>query len=548
MSKEFESGSALHNKGTDILKFYFSDFEIDVARYELRRAGKTVPVEPQVFDLLVYLVRNCNRIVSKNELIDAVWLGRIVSEAAFSSRLSAARRAIGDDGAGQIFIRTHYKRGFSFVGKVESHSPPANSPAAKPAMQPGMPGVAVTTPAIVHCDRPYIAVLPFRNISGNSEQERFAGGLTEDVITGLTRQPWFSVINLNSHSGPNDDTVDLRKVAADLGVRYAFEGSVRVAAGRIRVTGRLIDACSNVHVWADRYDCGSINSFARQDEISNQIVDAVTSQIIVAEAAHLRRKPIESTLARDLVIQALPHMWRTSMDEHLQAQELLKRAVKLDAKCAHAHALLSWTYASMFNLNSHVPISELTDGAIDAGAKAVTFDEQAHWGHLVLGIGYARRRRPEEAVAHISKSVALNPNFALGHAGLGYAFACAGQPERGLDSLREAQRLSPADPFLAMYAPVVRYMASFAMHDYEETVAVCRSMITRHPNHVGARRLMTVSLGLLDREDEARESLTRTLSLQPNLSSDHVAKDTVYAHASDRSRFLLGLQKAGLKG
>jgi TolB-like protein len=544
MGKEFESDSALHNKGTDILKFRFSDFEIDVARYELRRAGEVVAVEPQVFDLLVFLVRNCNRIVSKDELIDAVWMGRIVSEAAFSSRLSAARRALGDDGVSQSFIRTHYKRGFSFVGKVESLPLPADSPAAQPAAT----NAVAMPPAIVRCDRPGVAVLPFRNISDHAEQERFAGGLTEDVITGLARQSWFSVITLNSQNAGSDETVDLRKVAGDLGVRYAFEGSVRTAADRVRVTGRLIDADSNVHVWADRYDCGSINSFARQDEISNQIVDAVTSQIIVAEAAQLRRKPPEATDARDLVIQALPHMWRTSMEEQLRALELLKQAVKLDQKCAHAHALLGWTYASMFNLNSHVPIGELTDGAIDAGAKAVTFDEQAHWGHLVLGIGYARRRRPEEAVAHISKSVALNPNFALGHAGLGYAFACSGQPERGLDSLREAQRLSPLDPFLVMYAPVVRYMASFAMHDYEETVAVCRSVITRHPNHVGARRLMTVSLGLLDREDEARESLTGTLTLQPGLSSDHVANDTVYANASDRSRFLLGLQKAGLKG
>jgi TolB-like protein len=527
------------------LNFRFSDFDIDVARYELRQAGKAVPVEPQVFDLLVYLVRNCNRIVSKDELIDAVWQGRIVSEAAFSSRLSAARRALGDDGVAQIFIRTHYKRGFSFVGKVQQQSAPAESTGANSVQQPIQ---LVAAPAIVRSDRPYIAVLPFRNISGHAEQERFAGGLTEDVITGLTRQPWISVINLNSHSATSDDTVDLRQVASDLGVRYAFEGSVRAAADRVRVTGRLIDASSNVHVWADRYDCGSVNSLARQDQISNQIVDAVTSQIIVAEAAHLRRKPTEDTTARDLVIQALPHMWRTSMAEHLQAQELLKRAVKLDQKCAHAHALLGWTYASMFNLNANVPISELTDGAIDAGAKAVTFDEQAHWGHLVLGIGHARRRRPEEAVAHISKAVALNPNFALGHAGLGYAFACGGDPKRGLESLREAQRLSPLDPFLAMYAPVVRYMASFAMHDYEETVAVCRSMTTRHPNHVGARRLMTVSLGLLGREDEARDSLARTLTLQPNLSSDHVAKDTVFANASDRSRFLLGLQKAGLKG
>ena len=523
------------------MNFRFSDFEIDVARYELRRAGEVVAVEPQVFDLLVYLVRNCNRIVSKDELIDAVWMGRIVSEAAFSSRLSAARRALGDDGVGQKFIRTHYKRGFSFVGKVENEFARVDLLAAKAVSQP------TPTRAVVRSDRPYVAVLPFRNISDDPGQERFACGLSEDLIIGLTRQPWFSVITLSSHSARGDETVDLRSVAHELGVRYAFEGSVRIAAGRIRVTGRLIDAWSNVHVWADRFDCGSTNTFARQDEISNRIVDAVTSQIIVAEAAQLRRKPVEDTHARDLVIQALPHMWRTSMDEHLQAQNLLKQAIKLDPKCAHAHALLSWTYASMFNLNSHVPIGELTDGVIDAGAKAVAIDEQAPWGHLVLGIGYARRRRPEEAVAHISKSVALNPGFALGHAGLGYAFACGGQPERGLESLREAQRLSPLDPLLAMYAPVVRYMASFAMHDYEGTVAVCRSVTTRQPNHVGARRLMTVSLGLLDRIDEARESLERTLTLQPGLSSDHVANDTVYAGASDRSRFLLGLQKSGLK-
>jgi len=529
------------------LKFRFAEFEIDVAQYELRREGKAIPIEPQVFDLLVHLVRNRNRIVSKNELIDAVWMGRVISEAAFSSRLSAARRAIGDNGVGQLLIRTHYKRGFSFVGNVCEDAAPLDPPAANSVPHPDAASAAATAPAVVRSDRLCIAVLPFQNISGDCEKERLASGLTEDVITGLTRQRWFSVIALNSDIARKDEAVDLREVAREMGVRYAFEGSVRNAIDRVRVTGRLIDAHNNVHLWADRYDCGSANTFGRQDEISNRIIDAVTSQIIVAEAARLRRRPSQNLRARDLLIQALPHMWRTSMEEQLLAQGLLQQAVTLNPKCAHAHALLGWTYASMFNLNSHMPIGELTESALDAGARALAFDEQAHWGHLVLGIGYARRRRPEEAVAHISKSVALNPNFALGHAGLGYAFACGGQPERGLESLREAQRLSPLDPFLAMYAPVVRYMALFAMEKYEETTMMCRSLTTRHPNHAGARRLMTVSLGLLGRTDEARESLAHTLTLQPNLSSDHVANDTVYAKTSDRSRFLLGLQKAGLK-
>ena len=196
---------------------------------------------------------------------------------------------------------------------------------------------------------------------------------------------------------------------------------------------------------------------------------------------------------------------------------------------------------------SRVPIGEFTDKALEAGAKAVLLDDQEHWGHLVLGLGHARRRRPEPAASHITKSVELNPNFALGHAGLGYALACGGQPERGLQSLEVAERLSPRDPFLAIYAPTARYMALFALGQYEETIAVCRSTAARYPHHAGAWRLMTVSLGLLGRIDEARAALAHTLTLQPDLSSAHVAINTVYADPSDRARFLLGLRNAGLE-
>jgi tetratricopeptide (TPR) repeat protein len=150
-------------------------------------------------------------------------------------------------------------------------------------------------------------------------------------------------------------------------------------------------------------------------------------------------------------------------------------------------------------------------------------------------------------VKHLSKSIDLNPNFALGHAGLGYAFACGGQPRRGLEFLEQALVLNPLDPFLAVYAPVVRYMAHFALEQYGETITVCRSMAARHPYHAGARRLMTVSLGMLGKIDEARDSLAQTLKLQPDLSIDHVENNTVYTNVSDRSRFLRGLQKAGLR-
>jgi TolB-like protein len=543
------------------LDFRFADFEIDIARQELRRSGVVIHIEPQVFDLLVHLVRNSDRIVSKDELIEVIWHGRVVSEAALSSRISAVRRALGDNGNDQTFVRTLHKRGFRFVGDVDGGDASRPFVAGKPsslqdaaAEETGEEGrgpapvndhAARATLALP--DKPSIAVLPFQNMSGDPEQEYFADGLTEDVITGLSRQPWFFVIARNSTFAYKDEAVDVRDVATQLGVRYILEGSVRKSAGRVRVTGQLIDATLGNHLWADKYDRELADIFEVQDDITSRVIGSVAPQILVAEATRVRRKPPQSIDAWDLVMQALPHMWRMSAAEHQRAQALLRQALDLDADYAHAHALLGWTYVSMFNLDARTPLSEFTDKAIAAGARAVSLDDQESWGHVVLGLGHARQRRPEDAFSHLSKAIDLTPSFALAHAGLGYALACGGQPERGLESLERALRLSPRDPFLAIYAPTVRYMALFALGRYEETIAICRSTIAVYPAYVGAWRLLTVSLGLLDRVAEAKEALARTLELQPDLSHAHVVDNTVFADPADRARFLDGLKKAGLR-
>jgi TolB-like protein/DNA-binding winged helix-turn-helix (wHTH) protein/Flp pilus assembly protein TadD len=538
------------------LDFSFADFEINAARRELRRAGNIVHMEPQVFDLLVHLIQNRDRIVSKDELIEAIWQGRIVSEAALSSRISAARRALGDSGNDQSFIRTLYKRGFRFVGDIDDASAqPASPGAQQPSTQAQAGDVAMLVPELQPSgagpfplpDKPSIAVLPFQNMSHDPEQDYFADGLTEDIITGLSRQRWFFVIARNSSFSYKGQSVDVRDVATQLGVRYVLEGSVRKAANRVRVTGQLIDAMNGNHLWADKYDRELADIFALQDDITNRVIGSVAPQILVAEAARVQRRPPQSIDAWDLVMQAVPHMWRMSVREHGRAQELLQQAVERDPSYAHAHALLGWTYITMFNLDTRTPIHEFTDSALSAGARAVALDDEEPWGHLVLGLGLARSRRPEFALDHLTRAVDLNPSFALGHAGLGYALACGGQPERGLEALERAHRLSPRDPFLAIYAPVVRYMALFALERYKETIAVCRSTIALYPNHAGAWRLMTVSLGLLGRTDEAKAALAHTLTLQPDLSSDHVQVNTVYADPADRARFLDGLRKAGLK-
>ena len=520
---------------------------------ELRRGGSIVPVEPQVFDVLVYLLQHRDRIVSKDELFESVWQGRIVSDAALNSRISAARRAIGDDGNTQALIRTAHKRGFRFVGDVladESEAPAEPKEAAPEIATQDVPTLApAAEPAepLPLPTKPSIAVLPFQNMSGDPEQDYFADGLTEDIITGLSQQQWFFVIARNSSFSYKGESVDVRQVAGQLGVRYILEGSVRRSASRVRVTGQLIDATAGNHLWAERYDRELADIFELQDEITSRVIDSVGPQILLAEAARVRRKAPQSIDAWDLVMQALPYMWRMTTEDHGRAQDLLLEALALDPDYAHAYALLGWTYVTMFNLDTGKPIHEFTERALDAGTRAVELDDQDPWAHLVLGLGHARRRHPELALMHLSKAIELNPNFALGHAGLGYGLAAGGQPERGLEALELAHRLSPRDPFLAIYAPTVRYMALFALGRYEETIEVCRATIALHPKHAGAWRLLTVSLGLLDRTAEAKSALAQTLTLQPDLSLNHVESNTIYADPSDRARFRDGLRKAGLQ-
>ena len=283
-------------------------------------------------------------------------------------------------------------------------------------------------------DKPSIAVLPFQNMSGDPDQEYFADGLTEDIITGLSRQPWFFVIARNSSFAYKGEAVDVRDVASELGVRYVLEGSVRRSANRVRVTGQLIDATLGNHLWAERYDRELADIFELQDEITNSVIGSVGPQILVAEAARVRRKPPQSIDAWDLVMQALPHMWRMSTDEHRRAQMLLQQAIELDPDYAHAHALLGWTYISMFNLDSRTPIGEFTDKALEAGARAVALDDQEPWGHLVLGLGHARRRRPELASAHLSRSRRARIRASRSAMpGSATRLACGGAPERGLE-------------------------------------------------------------------------------------------------------------------
>ena len=245
------------------MQFVFADHTLDTDRRELRRGSESIAVEPQVFDLLVYLVQNRDRVVSKDDLIASVWAGRIVSDSTLTSRINAARKAVGDSGEEQKLIRTIARKGLRFVGTVRTRSDEA-----APAHAAGPPADELhekSRPALPSSERPAIAVLPFVNMSGDPEQEYFSDGITEDIITALSKLRWFFVIARNSSFIYKGKAVHMKQVAEELGVGYVVEGSVRKGGDRVRITAQLNDVATGSHVWAERYDRALADVFAVQD-------------------------------------------------------------------------------------------------------------------------------------------------------------------------------------------------------------------------------------------------------------------------------------------
>jgi TolB-like protein len=296
------------------VQFLFDDHTLDADRRELRRGAERIAVEPQVFDLLVYLVQNRDRVVSKDDLIASVWGGRIVSDSTLTSRINAARKAIGDSGGDQKLIRTVPRKGLRFVATVLTQAD-----AVEPGEATGSPPdetPALSRPALPLPDRPAIAVLPFTNMSGDPEQEYFSDGISEDIITALSKLRWFFVIARNSSFIYKGKAVHMKQVAEELGVGYVVEGSVRKGGDRVRITAQLNDVATGSHLWAERYDRGLADVFAVQDEITEAIVAAIEPQLYAAENFHAQRKPPDSLDAWDLVMRALSHYWRVTRQDN----------------------------------------------------------------------------------------------------------------------------------------------------------------------------------------------------------------------------------------
>ncbi len=272
------------------MQFLFADHALDLERRELRRQSEPVAVGPQVFDLLAYLIENRARVVSKDDLFDHVWKGRIVSESTLTSHINAARKAIGDSGQDQRLIKTVMRKGFRFVADVTEVVACEEAAPVEPATDGVPPAEPPTLP-----DKPSIAVLPFDNLSRDSEQDYFADGVVEDIITALSRVRWLFVIARNSSFVFRGRTIDIREVGRELGVRYVVEGSVRRASNRVLITAQLIDAATGAHLWAERFESALDDVFELQGQVAASIAGAIAPQLELAEIERAGSKPTTSS-------------------------------------------------------------------------------------------------------------------------------------------------------------------------------------------------------------------------------------------------------------
>jgi TolB-like protein len=405
------------------VQFVFADHVLDTDKRELRRGSEPIPTEPQVFDLLVYLVQNRDRVVSKDDLIASVWRGRVVSDSTLTSRINAARTAIGDSGGEQKLIRTIARKGLRFVGEVHMQ-PDGGEPAAVDSPRDEVrasPHIALPLP-----DRPAIAVLPFINMSGDPEQEYFSDGISEDIITALSKLRWFFVIARNSSFTYKGKAVHMKQVAEELGVGYVVEGSVRKGGDRVRITAQLNDVATGSHVWAERYDRDLADVFAVQDEITEAIVAAIEPQIYAAEHFRAKHKPPDSTDAWDLVMRALSHYWRVTRQDNVVAQALLEKATAIDPNYGQALGVL----AASHTFSAHMgwaDLASVTPVAERAALAAIRADSEDPWAHYALGSVYLFMRRFEDSLSEFEQALRLNPNFSLAQGYFGLALAYCGR-------------------------------------------------------------------------------------------------------------------------
>ena len=399
-------------------------------------------------------------------------------------------------------------------------------------------------PALVLPDKPSIAVLPFQNMSGDPEQEYFADGISEDIITGLSKLRWFFVIARNSSFTYKGKAVDVKRISRELGVRYVLEGSVRKGGNRVRITSQLIDATTGNHLWAECYDGDLIDVFTLQDEITKKVVAAIEPKLLEAEGIRSHSRSSEHLGAWEMVIHANSLFWRLTKSESLAAIATLKQVVERHPEYAPAHSILAFSLllARQFGWISMEPQVKQAEAL---AVRAAVLDDNDPWAHLALGLVATARRRTNEAVEEFQRALDLNPNFAAAHGYLGFALVLGGRPDESIDHCEQAIRLSPHDPQNAVFN-VHLSAAYYHMGHYVEAAKFGRKAIQQRFGLPNAHRVYAASLAQAGQIEEARAELALLQELHPENSIAWIEQN-IPLTPGPMAKLLEGLRKAGMQ-
>jgi TolB-like protein/class 3 adenylate cyclase len=413
------------------------------------------------------------------------------------------------------------------------------------------PGIVQPTasakPDLALPDKPSLAVLPFQNMSGDPEQEYFADGIVEEIITALSRVHWLFVIARNSSFTYKGRAVDIKLVGRELGVRYVLEGSVRKASNRVRITGQLVDATTGAHVWANRFDGALDDIFDLQDQVTASVVGAIEPRLQQAEIERAGRKPTESLDAYDYFLRGMASFHLFTRESLLEARRLFQRATELDANYASAYGMAAWcVHLSKTNGWLLDPEREIAEG-VRLARRAVAVgkdDPTALWsgGHSLAYLA----AEVETGAAYIDRAIVLNPNLAAAWSVSGWLRIYLGEPASAIERLERSRRLSPLDPIAYMgYAGMA--LALLLADRYDEAVSWAAKARNEQPNWATSLRVAAIAYALSDRIVEAREAMARLREIDPTLRLSNLERVAPpLRRPEDRARFADGLRRAGL--
>ena len=513
------------------MRYYFEDCLLDTDRRELRRKSSLVAVEPQVFDLLVHLIRLRERVVTKDDLLAAVWHGRIVSESALANRINAARGAIGDTGNEQRLIKTLPRRGVRFVGAVREDDGDAKVRA------PDLSSSA--------SEKPSIAVLPFLNLGGDADTDYLVDGIVEDIITALSRNRGFFVIARNSSFTYKGGSADVKQVARELGVRYVLEGSIRVSGDRMRVTGQLIEGLSGRHLWADRFDCTSGDPFELQDRLVERVVGAMAPQLEKAEMDRVKLEPTSNPAAYDLYLRGLASWNRWSRDDNANALMFFYAAIEKDPLFATPYGLAAscYQFAKANGWQSDFDreeISRLTERAVEFGSDDAV---ALCWGGHVRAFFF---KEVERALMLINRALELDVNLATAWQRSGWVHGYAGDHEEAIRSLERAMRLNPLDPRVFLTQSAMAFAHFIAGRDQEASDWAAMAASVK-PNWMPALRVAIAANAMLGRTVEARDGLQAYERVDPDVNIRKICEHYPFQREQDKQRLVEALRRAGVR-